>query len=38
MCSAEAAEKTAEQLDGLTVGGENAGAKGEGINVSTLSI
>nr|XP_024390988.1 density-regulated protein homolog isoform X2 [Physcomitrium patens] len=26
----EAAEKTAEQLDGLTVGGENAGAKGEG--------
>jgi hypothetical protein len=30
-CIPEAAEKTAEQLDGLTVGGEKDGAKGEGM-------
>ena len=32
----EAADKTAEQLDGLTVGGEKDGAKGEGIRLNVL--
>jgi len=31
----EAADKTAEQLDGLTVGGEKDGAKGEGMLSAT---
>ena len=34
----EATEKTAEQLDGLTVGGENDGAKGEGIISAILVV
>lgn len=32
----EAADKTAEQLDGLTVGGEKDGAKGEGIRSARI--
>lgn len=38
VCFSEAAEKTAEQLDGLTVGGEKDGAKGEGIISMTLVV
>lgn len=36
-CFPEAAEKAAEQLDGLTVGGDKDGAQGEGIVMSTLT-
>lgn len=36
-CFPEAAENAAEQLDGLTVGGEKDGVQGEGIIMTTLS-
>jgi len=37
-CFSEAANKTAEQLNGLTVGGEKVGAKGEGMLSATVLL